>query len=118
MIVDTFMMNNELDMLECRLHELENRVDHHVLVEAAYTHRGVPKPLTFQENKDKFSAWENRITHIIVPEFPEPDPAHTPREAAWAREHFQRDSAKSFLDDFCAPGDIVLISDLDELPSD
>lgn len=112
------MMNSELDLLDFRLNELEGRVDHHVLIEATQTHRGMPKPLTFQENKDRYVKWESKITHIVVDGFPDPDPSHTPREAAWAREHFQRDSAVPFLEDFCSPDDIILISDLDEFPSD
>src|ERR1700721_2067538 len=97
MIVDTFMMNWELDLLDFRLHELDWRVGHHCLIEAAQTHRGVPKPLFYQENKQRYAKWEDRITHVVVKEFPPPNPAHSPREAAWAREHFQRDSAGPFL---------------------
>lgn len=118
MIIDVVMFRDELDLLDCRLHELKGRVDHHVLTEAAYTHRGVPKPLIYQENRSRYAAWENRLTHIVVEKFPDPDPAHSPREAAWAREHYQRDSALPFLEDFCAPDDIILIADLDEFPSD
>lgn len=118
MIVDTFMYRGEKDLLEFRLHELEGRVAHHVLIEATQTHRGDPKPLFYPEHRDYFAKWERNITHIVVDDFPPASPAHDPREAAWVREHLQRDSARAFLDDFCTHDDIVLISDLDEIPSD
>ena len=45
------MFRDELDMLECRLRELEDVVYRHVLVEAPVTHRGDPKPLYYAENR-------------------------------------------------------------------
>lgn len=44
-IVDAFPFYNELDMLEFRLKELWDTVDHFVLVEATVSYVGNPKPL-------------------------------------------------------------------------
>lgn len=107
MIYDTFMFNNELPMLECRLRELEGLVDRHVLVESPVTHRGEPKPLYYTEYKDRFARWHDRIEHVVCgnPDFTQP----------WDREHYQRDCATWGMLGVRAD-DIVLISDVDEFP--
>ena len=51
MVYDCFLFFNELDLLEVRMHELNNSVDFFVLQESTKTHSGKPKSLYFQENK-------------------------------------------------------------------
>lgn len=113
MIWDCFMFNNELDMLECRLVELEQIPNlRHVLVEADVDHQDHPKPLHFKENRGRFDRWEDRIVHVIARDLPttgdDPDP--------WAREHAQREWFRAGLVD-AQPDDVVLQSDIDEIPS-
>jgi Glycosyltransferase family 17 len=107
---DTFIFNDELDMLECRLAELEKSIVYrHVLVEAPVTHRGRPKPLHYTENKDRFTAWAGKIIHVVAPELPRgPNP--------WVREHTQREYSRRGLGD-AAPGDLILHGDADEIPA-
>jgi len=50
-VFDTLLFNDELAMLECRLEELDGKVDRHVLVEAKLDHQGNPKPLYFADNR-------------------------------------------------------------------
>lgn len=107
-VIDCFMINNELSMLECRLHELADEVDRFVLVEAAVTHRGVPKPLHYADNKERFAPWADQIVHVVADLPDNPDP--------WVREHAQRDAAMTVLDDLAKDDDIILISDVDEFP--
>ena len=61
LVVDTFMMSDELDMLECRLTELEGVVDLFVIAEADVTHSGAPKPFHYADNVDRFARWADRI---------------------------------------------------------
>jgi hypothetical protein len=106
-IIDTFLFNDELDMLEVRLTELASHVDRFVLVEADVTHRGLPKPMYYAQNRERFSQWNGKITHVTAKHLPDSaDP--------WKREHAQRDAAVHFLD--AGDDDIVLISDVDEFP--
>lgn len=120
-----FMFRNELDMLEMRLHELGRPGIVHVLVESPTTHRFVPKPLFYAENRERFAAWQDRIIHVTadLPEDPVPaapglPPAERERRAAWAREHFQRDAAwQAILAAGAADEDVVIITDCDEIPS-
>ena len=46
-IIDTFVFYNELDMLNLRLHELNEEVDFFILVEANKTYANNIKPFFF-----------------------------------------------------------------------
>ena len=103
------MLRDELDMLQMRLEELAPYDATTVLVEATTDHQGHPKPLHYAENRERFAPWADRITHIVADDLPDdPNP--------WVREHVQRDRAMAALAD-AAPDDVVLISDIDEIPS-
>lgn len=105
MIFDCFIFNDELDLLELRLKFLGSHVDRFVLVESTRTLAGRPKPLHYQNNKERFAAWQNQIIHLIAPEN---------NMQAWEYEFFQRNYIKQGLAD-AASNDIVFISDADEI---
>jgi beta-1,4-mannosyl-glycoprotein beta-1,4-N-acetylglucosaminyltransferase len=109
MIIDTFCFFNELDILEIRLSELYPYVDRIILCESSFTHSGQSKPLYFEENKDRFAKYLDKITHVIVKEFPK-------TEDPWIREHYQRDIMINILNEKCKNDDIIIVSDLDEIP--
>jgi Glycosyltransferase family 17 len=109
MLYDCFTFFDELDILEIRLNVLRSVADRFVLVEARQTHQGRPKPLHFADNAARFSTFRESIIHVVVDEFPAS--ASTP----WTRENYQRDRIADGLND-ATPGDLVLISDVDELP--
>ena len=103
------MIRDELDMLQMRLEEMAPYDCQHVIVEAAVDHQGHPKPLHFRDNLEAFEPWTDRIIHIVAGDLPDdPNP--------WVREHAQRDHALAALAD-AAPDDLVLIGDVDEIPS-
>lgn len=115
MIYDCFSFFNELDLLEIRLNVLKDVVDKFVLVEAAQTHTGQPKPLYFSENSSRFAAFKDKIIHIVVDDFSDAEKFATERERAWARENIQRNAIVRGLAD-AKDDDTILISDLDEIP--
>jgi beta-1,4-mannosyl-glycoprotein beta-1,4-N-acetylglucosaminyltransferase len=109
MIVDTFTFYNELDILELRLTVLDAHVDRFVLVESELTHAGGPKELFFEKNKQRYTKWLPKITHIIVRAEDMPTDKNP-----WAREKYQRDCILRGLD---VPDDAtVILSDVDEIP--
>jgi beta-1,4-mannosyl-glycoprotein beta-1,4-N-acetylglucosaminyltransferase len=110
MIYDCFTFFNELDLLEIRLNELDSCVDKFVLVEATLTHQGKPKPLHYDENKERFAAFHHKIIHVIVSEYPD-----NSESSAWVFEKFQRNSIRDGLKN-AKPGDVIMISDVDEIP--
>lgn len=116
MIYDCFSFYNELDLLEMRLNILKDVVDKFVLAEATVTHTGQPKPLYYEENKSRFAKFADRIIHIVVDDFPDPPDGYTLRQASWMRENWQRNALSRGLVD-AKPGDEILISDVDEIPS-
>jgi beta-1,4-mannosyl-glycoprotein beta-1,4-N-acetylglucosaminyltransferase len=112
--IDCFPMHDELDLLECRLHELETIPDLvHVIVEADVTHQDRPKPSYYLDNKERFAPWKDRIVHVWATGLPTADEAPNP----WARELAQRDWCLYGLERLDpGPDDIVLHGDLDEIP--
>jgi beta-1,4-mannosyl-glycoprotein beta-1,4-N-acetylglucosaminyltransferase len=108
MIYDCFTFFNELELLELRLHELAGVADKFVLVEATQTHTNQPKPLHYQENRARFSAFRDKIIHVVVDDLPV-------SKDAWIPENFQRNCIARGLT-HCQPEDFILVSDLDEIP--
>lgn len=110
MIYDCFIFFNELDLLELRLNVLAPVVDKFVLVEATKTFQGKDKPLVFSENKHRFDRFLDKIVHVVVDEYPE-NPSGDP----WSIECHQRRMIEEGLA-ACRPDDIILVSDVDEIP--
>jgi beta-1,4-mannosyl-glycoprotein beta-1,4-N-acetylglucosaminyltransferase len=120
-IIDCFIFFNELDLLEFRLKLLDKHVDHFVIAESNLTHSGKPKPLHFEENKKRFEPWLKKIIYVPVNQTTEgldftlQVNSYTPQSAAWKLENAQR-NALSAAGSIAAQEDLVLISDLDEIP--
>jgi beta-1,4-mannosyl-glycoprotein beta-1,4-N-acetylglucosaminyltransferase len=115
-IVDAFLFFNELDTLELRIEELESVVDYFVLVESGEGFSSARKPFLFDENKHRFSRYLDRIHQIKLPGLP---PLSTDTEAGRFRlQRFQRDAIMlGLVGHGLQPDDIILISDVDEIPS-
>lgn len=114
MIVDTFMFNNELDMLECRLVEIGDAVDWMVAVEADVDHQDHPKPYLLTEHLSRFDQWKDKLVVVRATGLPtvqdDPDP--------WAREHAQREHTWVAIKALDLPDDtVVLHGDIDEIPT-
>ena len=76
MIYDCFQFFNELDLLKLRLNILSPVVDKFVISEATETFSGLPKPLYYEENKEMFAEFNDRIIHVVVSDTPTGD-THT-----------------------------------------
>lgn len=112
MIIDCFTFWKELDLLEIRLNELYKSVDKFVLVEASRTQSLLKKPFYFEENKERYSKFLDKIIHVKIEDYPNND------SNLWNMENFQRNCISKGLDQInLSDNDIILISDLDEIPS-
>lgn len=132
MIIDIFPFFNELDVLELRLRHfdtLETRPDRVVVIESTQTFSGIDKPLFYLQNRERFAAWQDKITHLVI----EPDgyllskDGHTVHvgelpnlvpdgiPSNWHNELQQRNAAILALND-ADPSDLILIGDVDEIP--
>ena len=109
MVYDCFTFYNELDLLEIRLNVLSEVVDKFVLVEADRTQTNKEKPFYFEGNKERYKLFLDKIIHIKVTEYPE-------IKDEWTLENYQRNQISLGLAN-CIPEDIVLVSDIDEIPN-
>lgn len=108
-ILNLVPFNDELLILKMRLDEMADWVDLFVIVESTVTFTGNPKPLHFEAAKAEFAAYAHKIRHVVVD-------GHPPIFASpWARDFRQRDMAVSALSGLCAPEDLVLLTDVDEI---
>jgi beta-1,4-mannosyl-glycoprotein beta-1,4-N-acetylglucosaminyltransferase len=108
-IYDCFTLFNEIDLLELRMEVLNNYVDYFVIVESNKTFTNKDKTFNFEENRARFDTYAHKIIYIKVEDMPQP-PAND-----WAREAFQRNAIMRGLVN-AAPTDLILVSDLDEIP--
>jgi beta-1,4-mannosyl-glycoprotein beta-1,4-N-acetylglucosaminyltransferase len=69
-VFDSFIFFNELELLEMRLNILNDVVDYFVLTESPFTVSGNEKPLYYQDNKDRFGKFNDKIVHHITEEIP------------------------------------------------
>jgi beta-1,4-mannosyl-glycoprotein beta-1,4-N-acetylglucosaminyltransferase len=108
-IFDCFIFFNELDILDIRLNTLDKEVDYFVLVESTRTFTGQPKELVYQQNKDRFARFQDRIIHVIVDDMP------AQAESTFTREAHQRIAIGKGLSS-AQPDDLIIVSDVDEIP--
>jgi len=108
-VYDSFLFFNELDLLEIRFNILSEVVDKFVLVEASKTFSNNEKSFYFEQNKERYRKFLNKIIHIKINEYPE-------TKNAWEMEEYQRNQIVLGFKQ-CLHDDIILISDLDEIPN-
>jgi len=106
-IFDCFSYWDEDLLLDLRLKILNNYVDYFVVVEDNKTWQNNKKNLRFDIKK--FSKFQKKIIYIPVEDLPDGDDPYK-------RENHQRNCiAKGLINS--KPDDLVIISDLDEIPS-
>jgi len=135
-VFDSFIFFNELDLLEMRLNILNNVVDYFVLTESPFTVSGNEKPLYYQENKDRFGKFNDKIIHHVTEEIPndfshmlektkfhvaykDPDPYGTPMidiPIRFQRALYNRNNSAFGIEKAGATDDdLIITSDADEI---
>jgi beta-1,4-mannosyl-glycoprotein beta-1,4-N-acetylglucosaminyltransferase len=109
-IYDSFPFDGELDLLEHRLRETYDLIDVFVLVEAGATYQGTPKGFTFDANKERFAWASPKLRHVKLATLG--SAGSSPRQ----RAAVQRNAAMLVMRDL-QPADVVLLLDVDEIPS-
>ena len=145
-VFDCFLFFNELDLLELRLNVLNDCVDYFVIVESAVTFQGEDKEYCFEKNRNRFAKFENKIIYFKVEKYvidfanlqyitaPQTvdqevlnriykfiDACHRfdkQKEFWWGNDFFQRECiGRALALAKPAPNDLILLSDVDEIPS-
>ena len=127
---DIFTFNAEFEMLDIRLHTLNDYVDYFVIIESTETFTGVPKPLYYDKFKERYKKYHHKIIHHAITDTPsyyddkncdqvilklacESDGVTRDR-IQWLKEFYQKESIKKAIltlnDD-----DICYVSDVDEI---
>lgn len=106
MIIDSFLFHDEFDMLDIRIAINKGYVDKWIVCEANKTMSGKPKSFALTEAIDRYE-WLGDRLHVVQFNVPE-------EWNNWQIENQQRVAIKQALAD-CAPDDIIIHSDLDEI---
>ena len=142
MIIDSFLFFQELDLLEIRLNYLYEYVDKFVIVEACQTFNGKRKKFNFENHKNRFKKYSEKIIYYKINDF-----HHSPEELYsyllshkyskkrfihklieshhhydrkhiwWVLDSYHRECIHLALKKVCNSYDLVILSDLDEIPS-
>ena len=123
MLIDAFLLHDELDMLEFRLKILDPLVDKFVIVEADRTFSGNPKPYYLDDNYERFRKYHDKIIYErfgtppnLLPDPTIPPPTtYDPSHQCWRIEHAQRDAVVTACESFPS-NTLVLLGDVDEIP--
>ena len=113
-VYDCFMFNDEFDILDLRLRYLWDHVDYFVLSESNCDFHRNSKPVYFQEHRREFD-WAAKKLIPLVCDL-DRDLRAGPYNAMWDRENEQRNWLLKGLRD-AHDDDMVMISDIDEIPS-
>ena len=124
-IYDCFMYYDEDLLLDLRLNTLNKYVKKFIITEATYAHNGSKKKLNFDINQ--YKKFKNKITYIVVNEPPSnilelvKDERKDKREEklilnGMARDYHQRECLSKGIKE-ANNDDLILISDLDEIPN-
>lgn len=107
-LIDAFLINNELNVLEARLNAMGPMIDAFLLVESNYTLTGKPSPMYFDQNRDKFQPWAHKIKQFPF--------MKKTNGTAWDQEKNQRNHIFKGLKTLdLHPKDLVFITDVDEI---
>ena len=106
-IYDCFSYWDEDLLLDLRFNILNNYVDYFVIVEGNKTWQNNSKKLRFDISK--FSKFKNKIIYVPVEDMPDGD-------NPYLRENFQRNCISRGLKK-SLENDLIIISDLDEIPN-
>jgi len=121
-IFDVFLFGYELDLLEIRMNLLDPYVDYFVFSEGVKTFSGVDKELYFKNNQERFEKFKDKIIYTEIQEPTEDQLAeqgkrYSVKKESFMRDTFYKDSIKAVLEQHCEDDDIIIWSDLDEVPN-
>ena len=107
MVIDCMLFGGELDILEGRLHTLNDHVDHFIIIELSHHFQNQYKGFILADNYERFSDFHHKITYKMVNSLQSPDP--------WQNEIQQRREIEKVLNQMSLKNeDIITVCDVDE----
>tara|TARA_R110002051_G_scaffold5990_2_gene29709 strand:+ start:512 stop:1375 length:864 start_codon:yes stop_codon:yes gene_type:complete len=107
MVIDSFLFNGELELLELRLKVLYSYVDRFTIVEGNRTFRGDPKSMVCKEYLKTLGFENDSKIKLIEVDLNSIDNKDNPNAI--------ENKCRSFLTKHCNEDDILIIADIDEL---
>ena len=107
MIIEFLMFHNEFDMLELKLQTHAPYVDRFVIVESNVRTNQSPKQYLLWENMERYMDYHDQIIYLK-----HDGRGHQPGWYTFNRQRNHADNEVAF-----APGDIIVVSDMDEFLS-
>ena len=142
MIIDSLLFFQELDLLEIRLGYLYPLVDHFIIIEARQSFKGSSKNFIFEQNRKRYKKYLEKITYLkiedihfsyneliefleksnskvrkTISKFIKKHDYYDKNNLSYILDSYHRECIHIALEQKCKDGDIVLLSDLDEIPS-
>lgn len=119
-VYDAVIFSVELDLLEIRIRELYDVVDHFIIVESNVTFSGQPKPFTFQDHRAQFDFAKEKIIYGQVSNLHVygGNLNNNRKEDPFDNEIRMRVGVSSIIRaQHPLDGSIIIQSDVDEIPS-
>jgi len=142
-IIDCFLFYAELDLLEIRLNFLYKHVDKFIILESSQTFSGKKKEFIFEKNKKRFQKFIDKIHYFKLEEnfnsydeivqnlnlksndnikrkifeIMESHNHYSKKELNWVLDSYQRESMHIPMSTICNDNDLIIFSDIDEIPS-
>lgn len=118
MVFDCCVFYNEFELLDIRLHTLNEVVDYFVIAEATSTFSAHSKPLYLSDNLDRYKKFKDKLRIIVVDDFEEMDKTKLGGKIGnrpfFRREFHQRNALKRGLDG-AKLNDYIMLGDVDEI---
>ena len=114
-LYDCFMYFDEDMLLDIRLNILNDSVDKFIIAEATKTHSGDDKKLNFDLNN--FSKFKDKINYLVIDDLPKNLGKY---KKGWSDSHLRDQHQRNALSRGlvnCHENDLIMISDLDEIPN-
>lgn len=131
-IIDAVFFYDELDMLTFRLTELNEHVDQFIIMESGIDFMGNTKPLIFKQNEHLFEEWKDKISYLSFNELSSSELeilANVVKKNSIPIADFVKETNRdniqlyllillrnSLLSSDLYMEDIIMISDVDEIP--
>ena len=121
-VFDVFLFGYELDLLEIRMNILDPYVDYFVFSEGGKTFSGEDKDFVFKKTDKRFKKFKDKIIYTKIEE-PTKEQLqakgiqYNVKRESFMRDTFYKDSIMNVLMEHCSDDDVIVWSDLDEVPN-
>lgn len=119
-VYDVFPFGMDLELLEIRLHTMDDLVDVFVIAEAPFGYGCMKKPMYLARNWDRFKRFHHKMVRLEIDEagFAELYPEGRRRPTDWAGDFFHRDQMWRRVRRLgIEPDAVILAGDADEMLS-